>query len=158
MNERDIAVIGGGPAGYVAAIRASQLGAKVSLVEENKLGGVCLNCGCIPTKFLLHAISLHRSISTADKYGIDVTGAVIDLARLQEGKNRLVSGLVSGVGQLLTSGKIEIINGRAKLGSPNQVDITTTEGEKQSIRAGKIVLLPVAKPPVCLFPGLIVRT
>ena len=84
MNERDIVIIGGGPAGYVAAIRASQLGAKVSLVEENKLGGVCLNSGCIPTKFMLHAINLYRSIGNAEQYGIKVTGTMIELAKLQE--------------------------------------------------------------------------
>jgi len=153
MNERDIVVIGGGPAGYVAAIRASQLGAKVSLVEENKLGGVCLNCGCIPTKFLLHAVNLYRSISDARQYGIEFTGARIELAKLQESKNRLVTGLVSGVRQLLASGKIEVINGRAKPGSPNQVDITAGNGEKQSIRAEKIILATGGKAARLPVPG-----
>ncbi len=153
MNERDTVVIGGGPAGYVAALRASQLGVKVSLIEENKLGGVCLNSGCIPTKFLLHAVNLQRSIGTAGEYGIEVTGAAIGLTRLQEGKNRLVSSLVSGVRQLLAAGKIEVINGRAKLGSSSQVDITTGDGEKQSVRAAKIIIATGGKAVGLPVPG-----
>ncbi|UCC91069.1 MAG: FAD-dependent oxidoreductase, partial [Dehalococcoidia bacterium] len=72
MEKRDVIVIGGGPAGYTAAIRASQLGGKVTVVEEKNLGGICVNRGCIPTKFLLHTVDIYQSIKDAGQYGISV--------------------------------------------------------------------------------------
>ena len=153
MEERDVVVIGGGPAGYVAAIRASQLGAKVTLVEEDKLGGVCLNCGCIPTKFLLHSVDLYQSIRTAEQYGIGVAEVNLDLSKLQARKNRIISTLVSGIQSLLAGNNIEVINGRAKLTSSNQVEIDSGQGKKQTIQARKIILATGSKAAKLPVPG-----
>ncbi|MFC1900659.1 dihydrolipoyl dehydrogenase [Chloroflexota bacterium] len=153
MSETNIVVIGGGPAGYIAAIRASQLGAKVTLVEENKLGGVCLNCGCIPTKFLLHSAELYRSMNNADQYGIETSGVKIDLGKLQIRKNRVITKLVSGVEGLLASGKVTVLNGRAKLASSNQVEVATSSGEKQTLQADKIILATGARAAGLPIPG-----
>ena len=153
MEERDVVVIGGGPAGYVAAIRSSQLGAKVTLVEEDKLGGVCLNCGCIPTKFLLHSVDLYQSIRTAEQYGIGVAEVNLDLSKLQARKNRIISTLVSGIQSLLARNNIEVINGRAKLTSSNQVEIDSGQGKKQTIQARKIILATGSKAAKLPVPG-----
>ncbi|MFC2069750.1 dihydrolipoyl dehydrogenase [Chloroflexota bacterium] len=151
MNEKDIIIIGGGPAGYVASIRASQLGSRVALIEENKPGGVCLNCGCIPTRFLLHGADLYRSMKTAGQYGIDAEVRAIDLSKLQARKNRIISGLVSGVRSLLSANRIEVIDGRAKLVSSDRVEVFT--GEEQTIRAGKIILATGARTAELQVPG-----
>lgn len=145
MKERDIVVIGGGPAGYVSAIRAAQLGAKVTLVEEKKLGGVCLNCGCIPTKFLLHSVDLYQSMRTADQYGIGMAEVNLDLSKLQARKNRIVSTLISGIQSLLAGNSIEVINGHAKLASLNHIEIDSGQEEKQTIQARKIILATGSK-------------
>ncbi len=153
MTDREVVIIGGGPAGYVAAIRAAQLGAGVTLVEAKKLGGVCLNCGCMPTKFLLHGAEIYHSLETAEEYGISASGVTFDMAKLQAGKNRLVSGLVSGVKGLLDANKIEITSGRAKLAPSNRVEIDTGQGENQTIQAGKIILATGARPAGLPVPG-----
>ena len=153
MEERDIVVIGGGPAGYVAAIRASQLGGKVTLVEEKKLGGICLNTGCIPTKFLLHSVDIYQSIKTAEQYGISAAEVSFDLAKMQAHKNRVISTLVSGVKSLLDGNKVEVINGRAKFTSPKQVEVDSGQGKKQVVQARKVIIATGSKPIVLPIHG-----
>lgn len=136
-NKYDIAVIGGGPGGYVAAIRASQLGAKVLLVEKDQLGGVCLNRGCIPTKAIIACVNLYNKMHQANKFGISADNIKIDLAFVIERKNRLVSRLVRGVEYLLKENKVDVIKGE---GSPETVD------------AKKIILATGASP--ISLPGI----
>ena len=97
----DLIVVGGGPGGYVAAIRAAQLGMKTALVEEQHLGGICLNWGCIPTKALLRTAEVYRNIQHAETYGISVQGASIDLKKVIDRSRKVASQLNGGVGHLL---------------------------------------------------------
>ncbi|MEE9398662.1 MAG: FAD-dependent oxidoreductase, partial [Dehalococcoidales bacterium] len=153
MEERDIVIIGGGPAGYVAAIRASQLGGKVTLIESDALGGTCLNRGCIPSKSLLHAVGLYQSMKNAEQYGINATGVSIDLAKMIARKNSVKSMLVSGVQSLLAGNKVEVIKGRAKLTTSSQVEINTDQGQKQTFSAKKVILATGSKPMTLPIPG-----
>jgi len=154
MEQREVVVIGGGPGGYVAAIRAAQLGVKVTLVEEKKLGGTCLNCGCIPTKFMLRSVETYQSIKDAEQYGISVADINFDLAKMQARKNKVISTLVSGVNGLLRGNKIEVISGRARLIPSKQIEIDAGQGKKQTIQAEKIVIVTGAKPIVLPIPGI----
>ena len=114
-NKFDLIVVGGGPGGYVAAIRAAQLGMKTALVEEQHLGGICLNWGCIPTKALLRTAEVYRNIQHAETYGISVQGASIDLKKVIDRSRKVASQLNGGVGHLLKKNKVEVFDGRGKL-------------------------------------------
>ncbi|HAV10180.1 MAG TPA: dihydrolipoyl dehydrogenase, partial [Dehalococcoidia bacterium] len=127
MEERDIIVIGGGPGGYVAAIHAAHLGAKVALVEKDKLGGTCLNRGCIPTKALVRSAEVLLDIKRADEFGIDVNGASANFQKIMSRKRSVVDQLVSGVERLMTSNRISVHRGAARLTSPNSVMVNGEE-------------------------------
>ncbi len=151
MEQRDVVVIGGGPAGYVAAIRAAQLGAGVTLVEKQELGGACLNRACIPTKFLLRSVELSREIR-AERYGIIASEAGIDLGRLQSGKNAVISELRSGLDSLMKMHKIEVIVGSARLAPSRQVEIESGAGI-QTFQARKIIIATGSTPQSLPVPG-----
>ncbi len=153
MEEKDVVIIGGGPAGYVAAIRASQLGGKATLIENDTLGGICLNRGCIPSKSLLHSAELYQSIKNAEQYGISVAEVNIELAKMQSRKSKVVSTHVAGVQSLLRGNKVEVIVGRAKLASSMQVEIDSKEGQKQVIQTKRIILATGSKPTMLPVPG-----
>ena len=110
-----VAVIGAGPGGYVAAIRAAQLGLEVTLIEQHHIGGVCLNYGCIPSKALIHAGNLKQQIEHADAIGIVTTGLSIDFGKLMGWKTSVVEKLRKGVGSVLAQNKVEVITGTAHL-------------------------------------------
>ena len=128
-RQTEVLVIGAGPGGYVAAIRAAQLGKQVLCVEKEKLGGVCLNVGCIPSKALIHAARTFRGIAhEAPDMGIEVSGAKIDLKKTQAWKRTVTTGLTNGIGQLFKANKVESLFGTATFTGPNTVSVATKDG------------------------------
>ena len=152
--EYDVVVIGGGPGGYVAAIKASQLGLKTACVEfdedesgKQKLGGTCLNVGCIPSKSLLDSSYKFQQISESfEEHGISVTKPKYDLSTMMDRKNGIVKKLTSGVSQLLKHNKVDAFHGKGKLISSSEVEITDTKGKKTSVTAKNIVLATGSRP------------
>ena len=104
----DLIVIGGGPGGYVAAIRASQLGMKTALVEKGELGGTCLNRGCIPTKTLMHTANLYREAGEWETLGLELGQRSYDFAKIHQRKNDVVHQLRDGIAQLLKANKVDV--------------------------------------------------
>ena len=139
----DIAVLGGGPGGYSAAIRASQLGAKVCLIEKETVGGTCLNRGCIPTKSILASIELYSKIKRAKEFGIDVEKFSINMNKVIERKNRIVTRLTKGVEYLLKQHKVELIKGEGILNGPEKLEIRDS---KLEISAKRIILATGSEP------------
>ncbi|MDY6795269.1 MAG: dihydrolipoyl dehydrogenase [Actinomycetota bacterium] len=140
-----VVIIGAGPGGYVAAIKAAQLGSGVVLVEKGPLGGTCLNWGCIPTKALLACTEALEIIRNASEYGIEVSEPVPNLKAMVNRKNEISSKLVNGIGQLLKANKVEMIKGTARIIDPNQIKVETEEGE-QSIQTEKIIVATGSEP------------
>jgi dihydrolipoamide dehydrogenase len=140
MSEREIVIIGGGPGGYVAAIRAAQLGAKVTLIEKDELGGTCTNWGCIPTKALLRGVELLESLEGVKDFGIQVGQVAVDFSKLMARKDRAVKTLVSGVGGLMKSNGIEVIKGKARLISPQKIEVVDEKQQKVTYQARKIII------------------
>jgi dihydrolipoamide dehydrogenase len=136
----DIIIIGTGPGGYVAAIRASQLGMKVAVVEEAELGGICLNWGCIPTKALLKSAQVFEYIHHAQNYGIEVDGFHANFDKMI-GRSREVAGTMSkGVAFLLRKNKVEVIVGRGKVVPGKKVEVTGADGKKTTYEAKNVIL------------------
>jgi dihydrolipoamide dehydrogenase len=128
LSEHDygVIVIGGGPGGYVAAIRAAQLGVKAALVEKDKLGGTCLNRGCIPTKALLRSLTALKEVKESAAYGVsgaDTAKAKLDMKKVQKRKASVVEQLVSGVGGLLAKNNVEVVKGEAVIADKNTVTV-----------------------------------
>ena len=145
-------IIGGGPAGYVGAIRASKLGMSVTLVEKGELGGTCLNRGCVPTKALLQAASVYSAVTKeAAEWGIGVEGASVDTAKLYEKKNGIVEQLRKGIKFLMDSNKIEVISGTAKV-LPNMQVLIKESGV--TIDADKILVCTGSVAARLPIPGI----
>ncbi|WP_020527998.1 dihydrolipoyl dehydrogenase [Flexithrix dorotheae] len=136
----DLIVIGSGPGGYVAAIRASQLGMKVGVVEKAEIGGICLNWGCIPTKALLKSAQVFEYIQHAEDYGISVKEASIDFDGIVKRSRNVAGGMSKGIEFLLKKNKIEKLLGFGKLTSKNTVEVTAEDGSKSSYTASHIIL------------------
>ncbi|KPI49030.1 pyridine nucleotide-disulfide oxidoreductase [Clostridioides difficile] len=147
----DLIVIGGGPGGYVAAIRGAQLGLNVVIVEKNELGGTCLNTGCIPTKTLFKDAQVLNYFNHAEEYGIKVDKYGLDLEKVQKRKKKIIKTLTSGVKGLLKANKVIIEKGEAKLISKDSVEIKLYDGSKKIIK-GKNILIASgsksSKPPI----------
>ena len=142
----DLLVIGSGPGGYVAAIRASQLGLKTAVVERESLGGICLNWGCIPTKSLLKSAQVYEYFQHAAEYGIEIDGSVKPNFEKVVGRSRSVAeGMSNGIQFLFKKNKIEVIHGTGKLKAPGVVDIADTEGNITEIKAQHIILATGAR-------------
>lgn len=158
-NEYDVVVLGGGTGGYVAAIRASQLGMKVAVVEKGKLGGTCLHRGCIPSKALLRSAEVFHTLKNGEQFGV-VTGEVgINFARMQERKQSIVDQLHKGVQHLMKQGKIDVYEGTGRIMGPSifspQAGAVTVEyaGGESEILVPKFVLIATGSRPRTL-PGL----
>ena len=119
----DIAIVGGGPGGYVAAIRGAQLGKRVVLIEEDRMGGTCLNYGCIPTKALAHSTKVLRHIQDAENYGFNVASFDINMERVIERKSEVVDTLVGGIEHLMEANDIQVVKGTALLESDTQIKV-----------------------------------
>ncbi|HGM3457364.1 dihydrolipoyl dehydrogenase [Clostridioides difficile] len=147
----DLIVIGGGPGGYVAAIRGAQLGLNVVIVEKNELGGTCLNTGCIPTKALFKDAQVLNYFNHAEEYGIKVDKYGLDLEKVQKRKKKIIKTLTGGVKGLLKANKVIIEKGEAKLISKDSVEIKLYDGSKKTIK-GKNILIASgsksSKPPI----------
>ena len=151
MIEADVAIVGGGPGGYVCAIRAGQLGLKTVLVEADRIGGECLNYGCIPSKSLITVSKLYDRVKEAEKFGLKTTGLAVDFAQMQKWKAEVVAKLVSGVEGLLKGNHVTVMMGRAQLSSRDRVTVSTSSGNEE-IHTKSIVIATGTK--TSSLPGL----
>ncbi len=151
----DLVVIGGGPGGYVAAIRASRQGARVALVEKESIGGVCLNWGCIPTKAMIRSAEIYHEVQDARKFGINIEGeATIDLPSVIKRKDRIVRRLVKGIEVLLKNEDVDTYNGIGLLSKPDQVQVELDDGEEQILNAENIIIATGSKTADLPIPGM----
>lgn len=139
-QQYDVIVIGAGPGGYVAAIRASQLGFKTAIVEKESLGGICLNWGCIPTKALLKSAQVFDYIKHAEEYGIKVADASADFETIIKRSRGVADGMSKGIGFLMKKNKIDILNGHGKVQPGKKVEVTSADGVKTIYDAKHIIL------------------
>jgi dihydrolipoamide dehydrogenase len=155
LTRFDVIVIGAGIGGYVAAIRATQLGARVAIVEKQYIGGTCLNVGCIPSKALLHVAELYAQFPELAKMGIEVSQPpAFDMTAAVAYKDRVVKQLTGGVAQLLKANGVTVFEGSAEAVSPSAVHITQNDGTTREIQTQKLILANgsvTIKPP---FPGI----
>ena len=148
MELFDLLVVGGGPGGYLCAERAAQGGLKVALFEKRALGGTCLNEGCIPTKTLLNSSKMYRHATESAAFGVTVTGATYDHAKVIDRKNKVVKTLVSGVGATMSANKVTVITGAAKIvgrvdsGFAVEANGTTYNGRRLAIASGSETVVP----------------
>ena len=151
--DADIAIIGTGPAGYYAAIRAAQLGARTVVIERGAVGGVCLNVGCIPTKTLLSSVHVLNQVSNGEAYGVAVESCSINVKRMMERKNAIVKQLTGGVEGLFRKNKVRLVRGHARMTDPHTVTVDTPDGA-ETIKADKIIIATGSVPAVLPLPGL----
>ena len=151
-NERvDIAVLGGGPGGYVAALDAARRGARVVVVEKEQVGGTCLNVGCIPTKALATTAELLVRCKRAGDFGLSIPEVAVDLPALKNYKQTVVSQLVGGVEQLLKARRVTLVRGSARMTKPDTLSVANGQDGPQEITANHVILAPgsiTAEPPI----------
>jgi dihydrolipoamide dehydrogenase len=149
----DLVVIGGGPAGYVGAIRAGQLGKKVACIEMERPGGTCLNWGCIPTKALLKSAEMYRAFQKADSYGLSVTGVGFDFPKVIERSRGVAARMAGGVEFLFKKNKVDHFVGKARVTVPGMVEIVEGPAKGKFLKTKNILLATGQKPR--LLPGLV---
>jgi len=152
---KKIIVIGGGPGGYVAAIRGAQLGAEVTVIEKEHLGGTCLNIGCIPTKCLLHSAELVEDIRNQGKdIGVEVSGVTVNFPQVIAHKNAISKQLTNGVAGLLKLNKVKKIDGTATFTAPKTLSVTKADGSKETMTADAIIVATGSVNSTPPIPGL----
>ncbi len=148
----DLVVVGAGPGGYVAAIRAAQLGMNVAIVEKEHMGGVCLNWGCIPTKSLLKSAEVYQSIQHADDYGLSVKDAGFDIKKVVKRSREVSQRLSNGIGFLMKKNKVTVIDGWGKLAAAGKLTVSIDGKDVAKLEAPHIIFATGASPRV--IPGL----
>ena len=148
----DTVIVGGGPGGYVTAIRAAQLGMKTAVVERQHLGGICLNWGCIPTKALLRTAEVYRNIQNAENFGLSVSGLSFDINKIIKRSRGVAEQLAGGVRYLLEKNNVEVIDGHGRLDGPGKVAIERDEGAVSELIAKNIILATGARART--LPGM----
>jgi dihydrolipoamide dehydrogenase len=146
MSKYDVVIIGGGPGGYVAAIRAAQLGAKCAVVEKEFVGGTCLNWGCIPTKALIKSGRVAATVRSAGEHGISTDHVSIDLDAVFARKDKIVSNLRAGIESLLKARGIHHVKGTGRLAAVDSVEVEGPSGHKETLAADKIILATGSEP------------
>lgn len=152
MKEYDVLVLGGGPGGYVAAIKGAQMGLKTVLIEKEELGGVCLNWGCIPTKALLKSAKVYEETLHSEKYGIDIKNkaeVTINWGKMQERKNKVVKQLTGGVQTLLVKNGVDVVKGYGEV-----LDKNTVKVNEQLVKTKNLIIATGASPFIPEFEGL----
>ncbi|MCW3489028.1 dihydrolipoyl dehydrogenase [Dethiobacter alkaliphilus] len=140
MEHYQLAVIGGGPGGYTAALRGSALGLKTILVERDALGGTCLNYGCIPTKVLTNSAGLFKKIKGAEDFGIETQGLSFSFSKIQERKKYVIDNLVQGVDGLLKGAKVDVFSGEGRLITPTKLELKRDSAEVKEVSVEKVIL------------------
>jgi dihydrolipoamide dehydrogenase len=152
-----LTVIGAGPGGYVAALKAAQLGAQVTVIEDTEVGGTCLNRGCIPTKALVASSEMLHKAKNLEEYGIEVSGDIIpNLSKIMERKNKVVSTQVKGIRSLFKSWGVNLIEGRGMLLTPEKVEVQKKDNTTEIIETDKIIIATGSRPaqiPIFPFDG-----
>lgn len=152
-----IAILGAGPGGYVAAIKAAQLGVQVTVIEDTEVGGTCLNKGCIPTKTLLATTELLHKTKNSIEFGIEISGQVTpNLSKIMERKNKVVSTQVKGIRSLFKSWGITLIEGRGMVISPEKIEVQKRDGSTDIVGADRIIIATGSRPaqlPIFPFDG-----
>jgi len=146
MREFDVVIIGAGPGGYVAAIRAAQLGGRVAIVERNKIGGTCLNWGCIPTKALYYSAKALEAARHASDFGVNVGEVSFDLSKAIDRKDSVVKKLVGGIEQLLKGNKIEVIRGDGFVESAGKVSVKKADGTAEELSCKAVIIATGSEP------------
>ncbi len=144
---RKIAIFGAGPGGYVAAVRAAQLGAEVTVVENDRVGGTCLNWGCIPSKILKSSADLLDHIRRAKEFGVTVEGeARLDVAGVNARKKRIIDAQVKGIEALLQRNRVRLIQGTGRIVGPGKAEVTTADGQLETLQWDRLLLATGSRP------------
>jgi dihydrolipoamide dehydrogenase len=142
-----LSVLGAGPGGYVAAIRAAQLGAQVTVIEHSEVGGTCLNWGCIPTKTIIASTDLLAKARDLEDFGLELKGEIVpNLGRIIDRKNKVVSTLVKGIRGLFKNRKITLVQGRGVLASPKTITVTLKDATQETISSDSVIIATGSRP------------
>ena len=149
-----LTVLGSGPGGYVAALKAARLGAQVTIIEDTEVGGTCLNRGCIPTKAIIASVEVLRTARRLNEYGIDIQGEILpNLSKIMERKNKVVSTQTRGIRSLFKSWGITLIEGRGSILTPEKVEVRGKDGLTEVIETDKIIIATGSRPAeLPMFP------